>query len=167
MNENTGSSQNQTSGGQNEEVLMVLKNLAEICHTGHEGYTTAAESIQNPEYASLFNSFAQQRRSFEEELKQAERRLGGNPENEGGGGLLTDAAGALHRGWINLKSAITGGKDHAILEECERGEDAAVAAYKDAMEKQLPQDVAQMVRQQYKSVQEAHVRVRSLRDAVA
>ncbi len=165
MNDNTQS--NQTTGGQSSDVLMTVKNLIEICHTGHEGFTTSAESVKNPEYAALFNSLSAQRHSFEDELKQIAQRLGGNPENESAGGLLTDAAGALHRGWINLKAAVTGGSDSAILDECERGEDVAVAAYKKAMEMQLPQDVAQVVRQQYESVQEAHNRVRSLRDVEA
>ena len=40
----------------------------------------------------------------------------------------------MHRAWINLKSAVTSGDDHAILAECERGEDSAVDEYKKAME---------------------------------
>ncbi|MEJ7666816.1 MAG: hypothetical protein WKG07_48590 [Hymenobacter sp.] len=31
--------------------------------------------------------------------------------------MLTDAAAAVHRGWINIKSAITGQDDAAILGE--------------------------------------------------
>jgi len=159
--------QNQAAGSQNEDVLMALKDLIEICHTGHEGYTTAAESIESPEYKALLNSFSSQRHSFEDELKQCVQRLGGQPESESAGGLLTDAAGALHRGWINIKSVVTGGKDHAILDECERGEDAAVAAYRKALELQLPTEVAETVRQQYESVLEAHNRIKGLRNIEA
>lgn len=159
--------ENSQNSNQNEDVLMAIKGLVEICHTGHEGYTTAADSIESPEYAALFRSFASQRHSFEDELKQIVQRLGGQPEAESAGGLLTDAAGALHRGWINIKGAVSGGKDHAILDECERGEDAAVAAYKKALEIQLPPDIAQTVRQQYESVLEAHNRVRGLRNIEA
>ena len=39
-----------------------------------------------------------------------------NPEN------ASSVAGTLHRGWINLKTAIGGRGRHAILAECERGE---------------------------------------------
>ena len=165
MNQNQQS--NQMTNDQNDRVVSALKNLIEICHTGHEGYSTSAENVKNPEYAALFRSFAQQRQTFENELKQLVRRFGDNPENENAGGLLTDAAGALHRGWINLKAAVSGGSESAILDECERGDEAAVKAYQEAMEEPLPQDVAQVVRQQYQSVQEAYSRVKGLSRASA
>jgi uncharacterized protein (TIGR02284 family) len=45
----------------------------------------------------------------------------------------------FRRGWMDLKAAITSGDEHTILVECERGEDAAVAAYRDAFEyEELP-----------------------------
>jgi uncharacterized protein (TIGR02284 family) len=75
------------------------------------------------------------------------------------------AAGALHRGWINLKSALTRGDDHAILAECERGEDSAVEQYKKALDNGLSASVQQIVSRQYTQVKQAHDRVKSLRDA--
>jgi uncharacterized protein (TIGR02284 family) len=46
-------------------------------------------------------------------------------------------AGAIHRGWTGLKAALTSGNDHAILAECERGEDRAIEAYKKALEQNV------------------------------
>ena len=147
---------------QNDKVVSVLKDLIEICHTGHQGYTTAAENIKNGEYSALFRSYSAQRHAFENELKQHVRRFGADADSTNPTQFLADAAGALHRGWINIKAVVTGGGIEALLDECERGDEAAVKAYQEALEKPLPTDVATIVRQQYHSVQEAYTRVKGL-----
>ena len=73
----------------------------------------------------------------------------------------------MHRGWIDLKSALTSQDEHAILAECERGEDTAVAAYAEALaEEGLPGHVAATLQTQYKAVKAAHDRVRDLRESL-
>ena len=54
---------------------------------------------------------------------------------------------------------------HAILAECERGEDVAVAAYRKAAAAQLPQSLANIVSTQHAAIQRVHDRVKALRDA--
>ena len=72
----------------------------------------------------------------------------------------------MHRAWIDLKSAVTSGDDHAILAECERGEDSAMKEYRDAMEKEeLSSPIRQIVSRQFTEVQNAHDRIKQLRDA--
>ncbi len=72
----------------------------------------------------------------------------------------------MHRAWINLKSAITSQDDHAILAECERGEDSAVSEYKKAMEEEeLSSLIRETISRQYTDVKNAHDRIRELRDA--
>jgi uncharacterized protein (TIGR02284 family) len=92
---------------------------------------------------------------------QAEvRRLGGDPEQTG------SVAATLHRGWINLKSAMTGEDETAVLAECERGEDSAVSNYQSALATDdLPADVRAVIERQYVQVQEAHDRIRNLEHA--
>jgi uncharacterized protein (TIGR02284 family) len=75
------------------------------------------------------------------------------------------AAGALHRGWINLKGALSRGDDHAILAECERGEDSAVEEYKKALDDDLSPSLYELVSRQYSDIKAAHDRIRNLRDA--
>ena len=65
----------------------------------------------------------------------------------------------------NLKSAITGGDEHAILAECERGEDSAVEEYKKALEDALTPSAQDLVSRQFAEIKSAHDRIRSLRDA--
>jgi uncharacterized protein (TIGR02284 family) len=73
----------------------------------------------------------------------------------------------MHRAWINVKSAVTNRDRHAILAEAEQGEDSAVAAYKDAMEKDLPAPIKEIVSRQSAEVKAAHDKVRALRDTAA
>jgi uncharacterized protein (TIGR02284 family) len=71
----------------------------------------------------------------------------------------------LHRGWINLKSALSGGDDHTILAECERGEDSAVEGYKKALDDDLSPSLYELVSLQYADIKAAHDRIKNLRDA--
>jgi uncharacterized protein (TIGR02284 family) len=66
-----------------------------------------------------------------------------------------------------MKSAVTSRDDHAILSECERGEDSAVAEYKKAMEddSRLSAPIREIVSRQYTEVKAAHDQVKALRDA--
>ena len=57
---------------------------------------------------------------------------------------------------------------HAVLAECERGEDAAVANYRAALnETELDSESRALVQRQASGVQEAHDRIKQLRDSVA
>ena len=92
------------------------------------------------------------------DLQQLVTRLGVKPEEHG------SVAGAVHRGWVNVKAAVIGRTDLAILEECERGEDVAKAHYSKALEASLPPDIRQVVERQYAGVMRNHAQIRDLRD---
>jgi uncharacterized protein (TIGR02284 family) len=65
-------------------------------------------------------------------------------------------AGALHRGWINLKTALAVDTDLAILDEAELGEEAALKNYILALRKRLPYDLQSIVSRQHREIQKAH-----------
>ena len=139
----------------------VLNNLIETLKDGQEGFKQAAESVRNPALKSLFSEYSQQRSRFATSLQAEGRKLGEEkPETS------SSATGALHRGWINLKSAITGGDEHAILAECERGEDSAVEEYKKALDDGLSPSAQELVSRQFAEIKAAHDRIRSLRNAI-
>ena len=73
-------------------------------------------------------------------------------------------SGSLHRGWLDIKSAITGKDDHAIVTEAERGEDVAKSAYESALKETLPTSAQTLVQQQAAKVRQAHDDVRDIRD---
>lgn len=143
----------------NGEVISALNNLIATCRDGQEGFQTAAGGVQSGELKQLFHGYSQQRAKFAGELQQEVRRLGGDPETSG------SVTASLHRGWIDLKSVITGRDDGSILAECERGEDSAVANYRAALGTDLPAHVRAVVERQFSEVRQAHDHVRSLENA--
>jgi uncharacterized protein (TIGR02284 family) len=145
--------------GDNDSTISTLNGLITICKDGMEGFNDAAEGVERSDLKSMFQEYAAQRQMFASELQSLVQTLGGDPEDS------SSFAGTLHRGWLNVKSAITGGDEAAILNECERGEDSAKKAYKDALEENLPSYVRDTVQTQSEAVQAAHDRVRALRDA--
>jgi uncharacterized protein (TIGR02284 family) len=143
-----------------EEQEKIIDNLIETLKDGQEGFKQAAESVKDPQLKSIFDEYSRQRARFVSELRSQAQSLEERESKPSG-----SAAGALHRGWINLKSALTRGDDHAVLAECERGEDSAVEQYKEALDNGLSASVQQIVSRQYTQVKQAHDRVKSLRDA--
>jgi len=141
------------------ETISTLNNLIETLNDGRAGFENAAANVKDPNVLSTFTEFATQRAQMASELQAEVQRLGGSPEDNSG-----STSGALHRGWINLKSALGGG-EKAILEEAERGEDVAVKAYQKALDGKLSPDVDGVVRRQFSQVKNAHDRVKGLRDS--
>jgi uncharacterized protein (TIGR02284 family) len=145
---------------QTTETISTLNGLIETLKDGQEGFRQASEAVKDSQLKTLFNEFSLQRAKFAGELQSQAIQMGeSTPEDS------SSTAGALHRAWINMKSAITSQDDHAILAECERGEDSAVAEYKKAMEEELSAPVRDIVSRQYTAVKAAHDRVKALRDA--
>jgi uncharacterized protein (TIGR02284 family) len=103
-----------------------LNRLIEINKDAEAGFLNAAENIRNSELESQFAGYAKQHGKFAADLQEQVERLGGNPPDSG------TVGGALHRGWMDLKSALTGHSAAAILSACENGEQSAEAAYADA-----------------------------------
>lgn len=138
-----------------------LNNLIKICKDGQDGFRDAAEKVTNPELKTLFSNYSLQRSQFAGELQSVVTNLGEEPEK------TSSIASAIHRGWIDLKSAFTKGGDRPILAECERGEDSAVAAYRTALADELPAHILQIVVSQSTAVQAAHNDIRDRRDSIA
>lgn len=137
----------------------ILNSLIETCKDGQYGFQSAADTVSNADLRTLFNELSAQRAQFIEPLQNIVRSLGEDIEKSG------SLAGTLHRGWIDIKAALSTGDEHAILAECERGEDSAVAEYREALEHaEMPAHVRALVREQSMAVQAAHDRVRELRD---
>ena len=138
----------------------LVKDLVETLRDGQEGFKQAAEGVKDAQLKSLFNQYSQQRQQFASELLSGAVRQGKEDAETN-----SSTAGALHRAWIGLKAAVTNGDDHAILAECERGEDSAVSEYKKAMDDGLSGPLLQVVSHQYSQIKSAHDRIKNLRDA--
>lgn len=143
----------------NKEIISTVNDLIETSKDGEQGFRTCANGVKDSQLKSFFEQTAQRCAEGAAELQTKVRSLGGDPEKSG------STTGAAHRGWINLKSTITGMDDAAVLAEAERGEDSAKRAYESALKKDLPQDVRAIVERQYQGVKQNHDRVRDLRNA--
>jgi uncharacterized protein (TIGR02284 family) len=145
-------------GGQPKSVISTLNDLIEISKDGEKGFALAAKDAKDPSLVSLFSEGERSCREAARELQEQVRALGGNPDDSG------SVSGAVHRGWVNLKTAATSRDDKAILEEVERGEDVAKATYAAALKTDLPDGVRQLVERQYQGAVANHDRVRDLRN---
>ncbi len=146
----------------NDKAISTLNDLIETCSDGVNGFKEAAENVKNPDLKTFLNQCAAERQQCISELGLEVRRLGGDPEKTG------STAGTLHRVWMDLKGTLTGKDDHAILSECERGEDSAVSAFKDAVNSgNLPSNILPVVQRQLTTIQQAHDRIKQMRDAKA
>jgi uncharacterized protein (TIGR02284 family) len=143
----------------NDKAISVLNELIETCKDGAKGFATAAERAESAELKSLFSKYSAQRASFAADLDGQVVSLRGKPAESG------HVAAAVHRGWIDLKTAFIGNDDKALLNECERGEDYAKKAYADALKEQLPSDAWAIVQRQSGEVKAAHDKIRDLRNA--
>jgi uncharacterized protein (TIGR02284 family) len=144
-----------------QKVINTLNNLLETTKDGEEGFRTCSAAVTNPELKMVFESAAKKCDEGAAELETKIRSLGGDPSQSG------TVSGSLHRAWTNLKSSIAGMDEYAVLAECERGEDVAKHAYEEALQENLPEDVATIVRRQYQGVVNNHDQIRNLRDRAA
>ena len=142
-----------------DDVIDTLNDLIETCKDGEEGFRTCAEDIKRQDLKDFFERASLRCAESARELQGHVQRLGGKPETK------SSFAGSAHRRWVDIKSAITGKDDKAVLAECERGEDVAKMSYQKALEKDLPPEVRTVVQRQYQGVLEHHDMVRNLERA--
>lgn len=135
-----------------------LNHLVEICRDGASGFETAARAVKDSALQAELIQYSLQRQRFAADLQVALNSLGESPD----GGSV---AGELRRGWMNLKTAVAGNDRYAVLAECERGEDSAIRAYREAIGSGLPPSLETLVESQCEQLQRVHERVKELRDA--
>jgi uncharacterized protein (TIGR02284 family) len=136
----------------------ILNGLLETCRDGQEGFHHAAEHVRNADCQALFHELAVQRQLYAGELQTLLQSL-----HEGAAQSGT-IAGALHRGWMDLKSLVTSGSESSLLQECERGDDAAVAQYREVLDHdEMPQNARHIVQRQLDGLESARDRIHSLR----
>ena len=144
-----------------DDVIGTLNDLIETSKDGEEGFRTCADAVKNPQLKSFFEQKAERCRLGAAQLQQKVRELGGDPERN------SSMTGQLHRFWVDIRSRITGMDEHAVLDECERGEDSAKRAYEEALQEDLPADVRTLIGKQYREVKMNHDSIREMRNAMA
>jgi uncharacterized protein (TIGR02284 family) len=138
-----------------------VKSLHQINVDSAVGFKEVADNCDSPELADLFRNYEAQRR-------QQATELAGylSPEDREQTDDDRSAAATAHQWWINLRDSVSGNDDLVTLEEAERGEDAILDKYRDAVgdDETMRSPAADAVRQQHDAVKAAHDSIRAMRD---
>ena len=122
------------------------------------GYEDAAANAEGSRFQQMFRERAGERQRVAEELRAEVRRLGGNPEDDG------SFLGKTHQRFLDLKAAVTGRDDQAIINEVERGEDYLKEKFETALNSDaLSGECRAVVERAYQSVREGHDQMSQLK----
>jgi len=145
-----------------EKSIEILNDLIEINNDRVAGFAHAAQELQEKDInlRTLFMKLRDESRSNVHELGSAIHKNGGEIE------MGMSAGGAIHRMWLDVKSAFSGHDRKTVLEECERGEDAIKKAYQAALSAQsgLAPEFTGIVARQQQRIIEVHNQIKALRD---
>jgi uncharacterized protein (TIGR02284 family) len=125
------------------------------------GYEDSAKNIDNERFRQIFRERADERQRVVEDLRSEVRRLGGDPEE--GGSFL----GKAHQRFEDLKAAVSGRDEKAIIDEVERGEDYLKAKFESALnDGHLSGETRSVVERCYQSVRSGHDQISQLKHAM-
>ena len=149
-----------------ERVIGVLNDLIKINQDRIAGYEKAALEIKDTmdaEIKTVYYQNAEESRGYKDSLTEAVKRLGGRAADE------STIAGTIYRAWMDVKATFAGDDTVPSLQSCEFGEDAALKAYREALEEKatMPAGIRSLVESQYESLKASHNRVKRLRDEYA
>jgi uncharacterized protein (TIGR02284 family) len=147
-----------------EKATDVINDLIKINNDRAAGFEKAGKDLEGDDNGLIpvFNKLAGESRQYASELTDIARQY--NDDVAEG----TSTSGDLHRAWIDIKSAFTGADLLAILNECERGEDAAKSAYRDALDPKnvFSYDLVEVLQRQQQGIIKGHDLIKFLRDQV-
>ncbi len=131
------------------KIIECLNDLLTDAYDAEEGFKQAANSAEgHPTLVAFFRRQSEMRLSFGHEIKQAIAQHGGVPDKG------SSVAAKAHQVWISVKEALTPEDDgEAILNECIRGEESALADYDKKLGcDDLPADVRTLMSKQRASI---------------
>ena len=143
--------------GKTDEIT-TLNTLTATLIDSVNGYRDAAENSESGRFQELFRTNADERARIVEELRAEVRRLGGDPEDD------QSTLGALHQRWLDLKAAITGRDEKAIINEVERGEDYLKGKFEAALNSgHLSGESRAVVERAHQSALKGHDQISSIK----
>lgn len=150
-----------TAGHTDADHAGVLNTLTATLIDSIDGYHKAAADTENTRFAEMFNARARERQQAVTRLQAAVAEMGGTPESEG------TTTAAIHRGWMNLKEAVVGRDDEAIVNSVESGEDYLKEKFEAALKHtDLPPTARTAVQEAWTSVKAGHDEMSQLKHAI-
>jgi len=143
---------------EHSESISTLNTLIATTIDSITGYEDSAKNIDSEQLRETFRSRADERQRVVEDLRAEVRRLGGDPEQ--GGSFM----GKTHQRFEDLKAAITGRDEKAIVNEVERGEDYLKDKFETALKDgDLNGESRSVVERAYQSVRAGHDQISQLK----
>jgi len=140
------------------DTISTLNTLIATTIDSITGYEDSAQNIDNERFREIFRQRANERQQVVESLRSEVRRLGGNPEDDG------SFLGKAHQRFEDLKAAVTGRDEKAIINEVERGEDYLKDKFETALDGDtLTGDSRAVVERCYQSVRSGHDQMSQLK----
>lgn len=149
-----------TDSGRQHETEIILKSLINILQDSQKGFADIGDHLKDETLKRYFLAESLKRANFRAELENELHRAGVHDVKETG-----TTTGAIHRVWADLKANLGGG-DHTLLDTAEQGEDVAKKAYEDALNRELPLPLRQLLVEQQAHVLSSHDYVRAHRDSL-
>ena len=141
-----------------EHAVDVLNGLIKTTLDSVGGYQEAAENADNSRFKGMFSERAMKREQLALELQEEVRALGGDPQRSQG------MLGKAHNKFVDLKNAIMGGDDKAVINEVERGEDFIKSKYEAVLDDaELPSTARELINRAYGSIKADHDEVSRLK----
>lgn len=145
---------------EHSEAISTLNTLIATTIDSITGYEDSAKNVHDERLREVFRSRADERQRVVEDLRGEVRRLGGDPED--GGSFL----GKAHQRFEDLKAAVTGRDEKAIINEVERGEDYLKEKWQAALQSgNLHGETHDLVERCYQSVKQGHDQISQFKHA--
>ncbi len=142
----------------NNEQTKGLNKLITTLYDGENGYKEAAEEVESVSLATKFRELSQQRYNFGHEIKPFITQLGGKVDKGGSTGA------ALHRAWIDIKSALSTQDEASVLGECIRGDEAGAETYRDVLkDTSFSSDARQVITRQLETFERTIAELKQLK----
>ena len=141
-----------------KDQISTLNTLIATTIDSITGYEDSARNIDNDRLREIFRQRADERQQIAEDLRGEVRRLGGDPEDSG------SFLGKTHQRFEDLKAAVTGRDEKAIINEVERGEDYLKAKFEAALDSgDLTGECRAVVERAFQSVRSGHDQISQLK----
>lgn len=138
-------------------LAYALNTMIRASADAERGYAAAAADVRDPAIKQLLLGCSNDRAQFVMALQAAVQGLGAFVESAG------TFEGLLRRGWMAVRHTLE--TERAVIEECERGERAAIHAYDLAASRtplaSMPPEIRAMIEQQYAKMQASLAELRN------
>jgi len=144
-------------------VQKTLSRLIWLNRESERGFETAASHVKNRGMKILLKTYAGQRARFAAQLAKTAQQHQIPLNSHGPLTPVRKFMATVHRGWIDIKAAMTIGRTNTqrvILSETLRAESRiALRTYEQASQANLPGEIGAIIEEQYARVKDVHVQL--------